>query len=405
MSAIFVCDKCKRSYQVSKPSKRVFCSCGAVGENPVYKQQDEAYQCIHRGEVLGDLDCGCAGKPKVYACDIHGKCAIRKMKPGDFGVIYCNGCDDISLYRQGRVGLALSVFNKIGGVETWANAIAGHVASITGIATSGAPHGKPAVPIHQGSEALDDLCKTSKNIFAWGCTDDLAESYKLYPSANLVAVHHGSLASSWGNDVFKRQLEFCRSGVAVNRDVANRFGVRFIRNPVDPTRSDPQGDMPEQLRLLSDYKIVLWNHRPSAEKRPSLAQEIAELLPNGWKMLFTGDNRIISTPKLINIGQIGHPGHYLSRCSVFLSTADQEAFGYSLAEAILANRPTVAAPAGLALDGWTSEVVESDHPSVWVDAILRADREMPADLALRREMLEKEYLPAVVMPQWESLLV
>jgi hypothetical protein len=206
----YVCPKCGKSIFVSSLHRTIICSCGNASAGNSLASISDQLSCIHRGEVLGDLDCGCAGKPKVYACNIHGKCAIRKMKPGDFGVVYCNGCEDISLYRQGRVGLA-----------------------------------------------LDDLCKTSKNIFAWGCTDDLAESYKLYPSANLVAVHHGSLASSWGNDVFKRQLEFCQTGVAVNRDVANRFGVRFIRNPVDPSRSDPQGDMPEQLSLIGDDKIVL----------------------------------------------------------------------------------------------------------------------------------------------------
>jgi hypothetical protein len=31
-------------------------------------------KCIHRGGLLGELECGCCGKPAVLACAIHGRC-------------------------------------------------------------------------------------------------------------------------------------------------------------------------------------------------------------------------------------------------------------------------------------------------------------------------------------------
>jgi hypothetical protein len=33
-----------------------------------------AQKCIHRGGLLGELECGCCGKPAVLACAIHGRC-------------------------------------------------------------------------------------------------------------------------------------------------------------------------------------------------------------------------------------------------------------------------------------------------------------------------------------------
>jgi hypothetical protein len=37
------------------------------------KAQPLPVVCQHRGELLGDADCGCAGKPKVYHCTLLGK--------------------------------------------------------------------------------------------------------------------------------------------------------------------------------------------------------------------------------------------------------------------------------------------------------------------------------------------
>jgi hypothetical protein len=404
MSAIFTCEKCGKSYNIKSTQKRIFCSCGSANLNPNTSDPAADLPCVYRGAIVGDLNCGCAGKPKVYACEKHGKCALRKLKPGDFGVMYCLGCSDRTLYRVGRVGMVLSVFNQIGGVETWATSLLQRLREPTGIATSAEPQGSSQLPVFGGKDAIEDILKTSNNILAWGATDDLEEAMKQYPGARVIAVHHGSLQSEWGNSVFERQLQFCHCGVAVNKDVANRFGVRHMRNLVDPARSLPSSSRMQWPRRTRDLeRYVLWSHRPSSEKRPELAQAIAEQLPNNWKMLFTGTSAVKSTEKLLNIGRIAHPGDYLDKCEVFLSTADQEAFGYSIAEAVLAQRPVVSAPAGLALDGWATEVVETDDPQHWVAAILRAAEASQQEIQKKFEDFAAEYAIAKVLREWEEL--
>lgn len=70
------------------------------------RQDQDTYPCTHRGSVLGKMDCRCQGKKEVYACEIHGKCALRKLVPGRTQIIiddqiivedikFCNACEDI----------------------------------------------------------------------------------------------------------------------------------------------------------------------------------------------------------------------------------------------------------------------------------------------------------------------
>lgn len=95
------CDKCKRVLPVELPG-RVRCLCGHVFYCDGAKNQAE---CIHRGDVAGTADCDCAGKPKVFQCDIHGLAMEHKFKPGkirvDIGgkkstveMAYCSFCKD-----------------------------------------------------------------------------------------------------------------------------------------------------------------------------------------------------------------------------------------------------------------------------------------------------------------------
>jgi len=72
--------------------------------------------CVHRGDKIGTADCGCAGKPKVYQCSIHGLAMDRKLKPGlvpvvtsigkqHFNVAYCNACGDFATKETSLLGI------------------------------------------------------------------------------------------------------------------------------------------------------------------------------------------------------------------------------------------------------------------------------------------------------------
>ena len=69
-----------------------------IGENKTVERRPSLarpveFPCLHRGEVLRKLDCGCAGDSRVFACSVFGECAIRKLKPGIGPDATCNICE------------------------------------------------------------------------------------------------------------------------------------------------------------------------------------------------------------------------------------------------------------------------------------------------------------------------
>ena len=102
---IWACPKCNRDYP--DKGKPIRCICKAGGsKSKTSGEYNPQWPCTHRGSELGILDCGCAGKPKVFDCSVHGVCSLRKMKPGVDGyltpsgekvpaeITYCNRCPD-----------------------------------------------------------------------------------------------------------------------------------------------------------------------------------------------------------------------------------------------------------------------------------------------------------------------
>lgn len=59
--------------------------------------------CRHRGLPIRKHNCGCAGNTTIYACDIHGECMERKLKPNMPVDQFCNVCDDRDDWQPGEV--------------------------------------------------------------------------------------------------------------------------------------------------------------------------------------------------------------------------------------------------------------------------------------------------------------
>ncbi len=406
----YTCDKCGKTFTLKNVRKRVFCPCGQVQHNPAWKGSAVSlpiyeWPCTFRGEVIGELDCKCQGRPSIYTCEIKGKCALRCLsgKSHKDDITFCNACGDRSMYRNAAIGFMSSVYSEFGGVESWTDLLIHELGAhhFSGMATSEDYRGKPCIPIYSGREALEHLALAAKNILVWGCTEDAAEVSKIPGIGKMIAVHHGSVNSLWAKSVFERQLEFCHDAIAVNRQVAQHYGVKYLPNMIAPSRAEPSGIISH--RKEPGGKVVLWNHRFAPEKRPELAVEISELLPDGWQLWMTSRGLQANTPKLVDIGAVGHPGAYLAMSDVFLSTTTQEAFGHSVAEAVLAKVPVVSSAYGIAADGYATELVESDDPHVWVEAILRAESAKCLDE--KRDRIMAEYGAATVVPQWKTILV
>jgi len=271
------------------------------------------------------------------------------------------------MYRNNLLGMISTCFHNVGGAETFSRSLFANVHEyVTGLAILTEPVGSCLdIPMYRGESAVEELCKSSDIVLCWGFVDGLRKAFEANPNCRLVAVHHGSLASSWANDIFKQQLEILGDGIAVNQHVAWHFGVPYLPNPVvdHGVRRAPRMQGPRR---------ILWNHRWSGEKRPELVLEIAKHLPYDYEMLVSAPKHATLPPNCINIGQNIDNTALLADSDVFLSTASQEAFGYSLAEAVLALVPIVCGPYGIGTEV-ASKIVDSDDPKAWATAIIETD--------------------------------
>ncbi len=360
MTQLWTCPKCNRSYPHTGGNIRCIC-----------KEKVNNFVCRYRKSPIQNVDCGCNGTAVIYQCEKYNQCSIRKIPKGNFcNVKICLDCDDREHFQPKRIGFALVGANKVGGVETWLKSLIDD--DVSGVSTVDEPSiDDIGVPVIR--DAFDELADNSEIVFVWGVTRPLPQG-PLY-----VAVHHGDLNSSWANSVFRAQSKWCKAGVAINPEVAKHYGVLWRPNPIDPLRG-----LAKNLPTIDrNYKYVLWNHRVASEKRPDLALQIAEALPDGWKLIFSGEPRNES-PKVLYAGQIQNPGDWIGVSHVFLSTSDQEGFGYSMAEAITAGVPVVSSPFGIGQDYYPEFVCRLDAPiEKWVEKIVQAYK-FPFDEAIHR---------------------
>lgn len=396
MNTPFRCNSCNRVYTGRVKLLPFHCTCGNVIESLEYFEFGAAIKqdlpCLYRGKALREINCGCSGKPKIYACEKHTEAYLRKLpkmtKEQLEGCTMCLDCEDRAMYRSGDVGIYSVVYNAVGGTETYWKAL-NKMIGLAGMAVSSAPRSSIAdFPVYGGTEAIEELCQSVKVLLIWGVTG----KDKITQGPKRVAIHHGSMRSTWANSVFKDQLKWCEDAIAINEEVAKHYGVRYIPNVVD---FEPMPKKPKQ----DEDKIVLWLHRDASEKRPELARRIAKSLPEGWRMVATmGVER--ADKKITAIGQTREVAKHLSHADVFLSTADQEGFGLSVAEAMLAGVPVVSSPHGLGANSDIVEQVSSTDISEWVAAILKAG----SKAQVAKEFIEKNYSPAKVKLVWQEAL-
>jgi glycosyltransferase involved in cell wall biosynthesis len=301
----------------------------------------------------------------------------------------CLDCDDRSRYTPGRVGVYSVVHNRIGGTETFWRTL-NKMIGIAGMATPQQPKAKSIYyPVFAGDEAIEELAASVDALLIWGITNK--EAVTRGPVR--IAMHHGSLRSQWANAVFEDELRWCERAVAINEEVAKHYGAEYIPNAVElETVANAQ-------KPYRGKKVVVWLHRDAQEKRPHLARKIADALPDGWIMVATLP-RERATTKLQAIGQTEEISHWLSLADVFLSTSDQEGFGLSMAEAMLAGVPVVSSPFGLAENPAIADQVHSEDVAEWVSAILNAGSKVEAAKAY----VEQNHSLESIAKKWTNFL-
>ena len=91
---VIICKICGKAREVPLPPLRC---CGTVYYSADANSDDPRWVpgslCSHRGESTRVVECkACKGtvKLKVFACDVHGECTLKK----NVGLHVCLGCDD-----------------------------------------------------------------------------------------------------------------------------------------------------------------------------------------------------------------------------------------------------------------------------------------------------------------------
>jgi hypothetical protein len=319
---------------------------------------------MHRGDAIEEINCGCNGKPKIYSCDLHKRCYLRKIPkiPSDSiaNASMCLMCEDRERFKPGKLGIAGVVHNQVGGTETYWQLLAKTI-GIAGFATPETPVSKsPLYPVFEGDSAIEELSSKVEYLIVWGIVDKAKQT----KGPIRIAMHHGSLASTWANTVFENELEWCEKAIAINPDVAEYYKVPYLENCIDT-------DYFSSVKRNTEDKTILWLHRNAPEKRPELLTKIAAQLPDGWKIVASLPGHM-SSKNLECIGYTANKAEWLNKSSVFLSTSEQEGFGYSVAEAMAAGIPVVSSPVGICLNPNLCEQVTTDDPNDWIVAISKA---------------------------------
>ena len=286
-----------------------------------------------------------------------------------------------------KVGFVAVDFMRIGGTETFHTTLIPKLKNVSGFAVQNMIFGdtKPlSVPAYHGADAIRSLSAESDTIVSW-----LVNPREYGFNGKLIMVHHGSPMDEW-------QSRTCLVGdeiVCVSEATANHIRtltdkpVRYVPNAVDPARiiARNQIDLPAK-------KLCVWLHRFSKDKRPELAIQIAECLPDDWHMVLAGGGMALKGSERVTVLPPVHPGDLLSRASCFLSTSKFDGFGLSVAEAICAGVPVVSSPAGIATEPGLATIVDHDaSPQEWADAIVLAAQkttrpQLPAEYRLDRHV-------------------
>ena len=423
--------------------------------------------CRHRGGELREQVCQtCAGsvRLKVFQCALHGECTTHKALPG---VPCCTTCDDAPKFVRAAgddrpaVGFLAVCFAPIGGTETWHRlllprlqqvAVLGFVSTwLYGGDTSGL-----GCPVGHGIEAARELASSVDVLVEWGVRD-LASVLPTRRRPRVVSVHHGDTQSQWSRNMIRERLSIADVVACVNADVAGQLrsqGVtavhlpNAVESPPDslvshaklekgpfltpylhaggrvPTTNSPRAShmTPAAGHASRDpaaefggvgSRRVLWLGRFSSEKRPVLAVEIARTMPD-VEFRFVGAGAELDAMRAESRGApnvsiapaVPSPWEELASAACFLSTSDQEGFGLSIAEAMLAGVPVVSTPCGVAATAGLCQQVAIDAPiGDWVRAIEETLATPDAkQIGAARAWIERAHNPANVVAQWERLL-
>lgn len=266
------------------------------------------------------------------------------------------------------VGFLASSYLRIGGTESFHRTLIprlNRVKNVTGFVAvdlAGGDGSVLGVPYATGPQAAMELASQVDVLVTWGVSNLAGILPANRP--RVISVHHADTSSDWSDSVTRQQLEMIDAIACVNPYVADQMSssgkpVVYIPNAIDCDRIRPSVDarkLRKRFGIPKAAKVVLFGHRMSPEKRPSLACDIAKELPEDWIMVIAGEGRESITversaaafSRLVYVGATESLADWLGTADCFLSLSEFEGFGLSIGEAMLAGVPTVSTSTGIA---------------------------------------------------------
>ncbi len=287
---------------------------------------------------------------------------------------------------QLRIGFAGTTYQPIGGTETYHRTLIPRLQNVVGFASETIA-GDPTplgVPSLAGREAIRLLAASVDVLIVWGVFGlrDLIDQ----PRPKIINAHHGDVGQTWFNHCIDDGAEVSDLIVCVNPIVAaqqrdqgrNAIYIPNAINPARTIRTSSPGQIRAKYGIDPEAKILFWCARLASEKRPQLACDIADAMPDDWTTVIAGSGHVpITSDRARIIGKIDCPGDLLSISDCFISTATFEGFGISIGEAMLAGVPVVSTPLGIASDPRLAYHVSTDAPvDDWVEAILSHSQDL-----------------------------
>jgi glycosyltransferase involved in cell wall biosynthesis len=374
---------------------------------------EDPLPCEHRGSKRNT----CCGSPNMWICrELKSDCVATRTDASKLrsmvataearSIAVCETClvrKTPAIARRNtnpRVGLLSAAYMAMGGTETFHQSLLPRLRNVVDIegfvatAFFGGDGSKLQVPYDTGIEAAEQLAERCDILVVWG----ISSLATILPASRpkVIAVHHTDWSNDWSNCVILKQLDLIDEIICVNENTASKLATygkptHYIPNAINPERLLPTGtpsELRSQFGIPEESKLVIFGHRLSSEKRPQLAVEIAQKLPENWFMVIVGDGPeresveadAAKCDRVRVIGGCETLADWFAISDCFLSLSTFEGFGLSIGEAMAAGVPTVSTPAGIA-PGLATTLPTDSTAKEWADAIVTAKvKVQPAEI-------------------------
>lgn len=251
---------------------------------------------------------------------------------------------------------------------------------------------------------------------AWG--EDQLGMLAPHLKMPLVAVSHGAAYYDYSRRVAEAMIPHADELAAVSREAAHAFHLAGCNATVIPNGAEPDRCVPidgggavrHRLGIPAWAPVMLYAGRISAEKRPWIARQILDRLPESWHLIMAGASagyEIAPHPRCHVVGAYSHPGDYLDAATVFVCPSENESHCLAMNEAWLAGVPCVTthwpvlneltrgepvAPITLPMHASTEE---------WAAAVLHAAQSDPEPF---RVMAARRYTAPLMAARWAAFL-